>query len=101
MKTKECPGLKRISNSKGQFAIESVLLVTILIGGFMLITKYARDNNLISKLVTTPFTTNVAAMTAFGVWHADGCRSPGKARQTIGKCHPNSISRSVSSAPGL
>ena len=100
MKTVECPGLKRMNN-KGQFAIESVLLVTILIGLFMLVTKYARDNDLISKLVTTPFTTNVAAMTAFGVWKPDGCVSKGKPKQTIGKCHPNSITRSVSSAPGL
>jgi len=79
-------------------AIESVLLMTILVGGFMYLTKLIRDNQLVSKLVAKPIQ-NVATMTAYGTWKSDGCTAPGKSKQTIGKCHPNSIARSLSSDP--
>lgn len=94
-KKKEFLGLK---GNKGQFAIESVLLMSVLVGFFIFATNVAREKKLISKLVKEPMR-NVAAMTAFGTWKADGCIAPGKSKQTIGKCHPNSISRSLSSNP--
>lgn len=104
MKTDECLGLKGkskyapLQNQKGQFLIESVLLLVVLLGVFMLVSNYVRDKQLLSKLVEGPMR-NVSAMVAFGTWRADGCTAPGRARQTIGKCHPNSISRSLSSDP--
>lgn len=105
MKTNEFLGLKKKSsftaplrNQKGQFVIESVLLMVVLLGVFMLVTNYVRDKQLLSKLVEGSMR-NVSAMVAFGTWRADGCRAPGRANQTIGKCHPNSISRSLSSDP--
>jgi len=79
-------------------AIESVLLMTILVGGFMYLTKLIRDRQLVSNLVAKPIQ-NVATMTAYGTWRSDGCTAPGKSKQSIGKCHPNSIARSLSSDP--
>lgn len=98
MKTSVFLGLKRNNNNKGQFAIEAVLLLTVLVGLFMFVTKLVRDKGMISKLVEKPLT-NIAAMTAYGTWKPDGCTAPGKSKVTIGKCHPNSIARSLSSSP--
>lgn len=102
MKTKEFLGKKKTNslllNRRGQFLIESVLLLVILLGLFMAVTNYAREKKLLSKLVEGPIK-NVAAMTAFGTWKPDGCKSASGATLTIGKCHPNSISRSLSSSP--
>ncbi len=94
--TKEFLGLRK--NNKGQFAIESVLIMTVLVGIFFAVTKYAREKKLLVKLVEGPIA-NIATMTAYGTWKSDGCTSPGKSKQTIGKCHPNSIARSLSSDP--
>lgn len=94
--TNEFPGLKK--NNKGQIAIESLLLLTVLIGMFLAVSKYATKNQILSKLVAGPIK-NVATMTAYGTWKSDGCTAPGKTKQTIGKCHPNSIARSLSSNP--
>lgn len=96
MKTKEFLGLKK--NNRGQIALESVLLMTVLLGGFMFLTNWAQDKKILSQLVAGPIK-NVATMTAYGTWKADGCTAPGKSKQTIGKCHPNSIARSLSSNP--
>ena len=106
MKTNEFRGLRSNKfrlNNKGQIAIESVLLMVILLGVFMAVTNYARKKKLISELVQKPMQ-SLAIMTGFGVWKsADatiGCRAPGSsAGVSIGKCHPNSIARSLSSNP--
>lgn len=96
MKTNAFLGLRK--NNKGQIAIESVLLMTVLLSCFFLVTKTIRDKQMISKMVEKPMN-SVKAMTGYGTWNADGCTAPGKPRQTIGKCHPNSIARSLSSDP--
>ena len=96
MKTNAFRGLKE--NNKGQIAIESVLLMTVLLSAFFLVSKTIREKQLVSKMVAGPMT-NVKAMTGYGTWKADGCTAPGQSRQTIGKCHPNSIARSLSSDP--
>ena len=106
MKTKEFRGLKLNKfkiNNKGQIAIESVLLMVILLGAFMVVTNYARDKKLLSNLVQKPMQ-SLSIMVGFGVWKssdaATGCRAPGSsAGVSIGKCHPNSIARSLSSNP--
>lgn len=106
MKTKEFRGLKPnsfIHNNKGQVAIESVLLMVVLLGAFMVVTNYARDKKLLSNLVQKPMQ-SLSIMVGFGVWKSadatTGCRAPGSAAGvSIGKCHPNSIARSLSSNP--
>ena len=96
MKTNGFLGLKK--NSKGQMAIEAVLLMTVLAGGFLFVSKYFRENKIIANMMA-PSIKSVATMTAYGTWKENGCTAPGKSRQTIGKCHPNSIARSLSSDP--
>lgn len=98
MKTLGFRGLKR--NNKGQMALEAVLLMVVLMGFFMYTTKEVRERQLIAKLVE-PSINTVKNMTAYGTWKGEdqGCTAPGKTKQTIGKCHPNSIARSLSSDP--
>jgi hypothetical protein len=85
----------------GQFAIEAVLLMTILMGIFLTFLKYTRDNKMLQKVVSDPVAKKLEAVTGFGTWRPDGCTAPGKSQQTLGKCHPNSIHRSLSSDPGF
>ena len=84
--TNEFRGLKK--NNKGQLAIESVLLMVVLVGAFLALTKYVKDQKLLAKLVKKPIN-SVAAMTAYGTWKDTGCSAPGKSAVTLGKCHPN------------
>ena len=57
---------------------------------------YNEQGKLISKFVKKPIN-SIAAMTAYGTWKDTGCTAPGKSAVTLGKCHPNSIARSLSS----
>ncbi len=91
---KEFRGLKK--SNKGQMAIEAVLLMVVLVGAFLFLTKQLKDKKLLAKLVKGPIS-SVAAMTAYGTWKDTGCTAPGKSAVTLGKCHPNSIARSLSS----
>ena len=90
-----------LHNRKGQFAIEAVLLMVLLVGVFLGITNYTQKKNMLQKLVSEPMTNKIRTMIGFGTWKPDGCIATGKStRQTLGKCHPNSIHRSLSSDPG-
>ena len=92
----EFRGLKK--NSQGQMAIEAILMMVVLLGGFTVLTKTIREKKLLSTFVAKPIS-SIAAMTAYGTWKDTGCTAPGKSAVSIGKCHPNSISRSLSSEP--
>ena len=87
----------RLKNQKGQFAIEAVLLMTVLIGAFLALTQFAKKEQFVQKLVQKPME-RVGRMAAYGTWN-EGCSAPGKPKLTTGKCHPNSIARSLSSDP--
>lgn len=90
-----------LSNSRGQIAIESVLLLTILVGVFLATQRYLKGPpSMLQKLVSQPVSEKIEAIIGFGTWNPSGCTAPGKATQTMGKCHPNSIHRSLSSDPG-
>lgn len=95
MKTNEFRGLKKNS---GQVAIESILLMVILVGAFLGLTGKIKKDQLLAKFVAKHIK-NVETMASYGTWKADGCTAPGKSLQTLGKCHPNSIARSLSSNP--
>lgn len=85
-------------NNKGQFAIEAVLLMSVLVAGFIGLTNYAKNKNLIQNLVSKPME-RVSTMAGYGTWQSE-CTGQGKSKkQSIGKCHPNSIHRSLSSDP--
>lgn len=103
MKTSAFPGLNLNKlNNKGQFAIESVLLMVVLLGAFIAVTNYAKDKQLLSGLVQKPMQ-SLAIMAGYGVWKSPdagaACKAPGRPGVSLGKCHPNSIARSLSSNP--
>jgi hypothetical protein len=96
MKNSASLGLNK--NNKGQVALESILLMSVLVFVFLTLSNTIQEKKLLAKLVEKPMT-NLKAMTAYGTWSSEGCTAPGKSRQTIDKCHPNSIARSLSSDP--
>jgi hypothetical protein len=72
--------------------------MTVLVGAFLLLTSEARKRNFIQDLATKPMA-RLANMTGYGTWQM-GCYANGsKKKETLGKCHPNSIHRSLSSDP--
>lgn len=88
-----------LSNQKGQFLIEAVLLTVVLVGFFLVFIKYAKEKKFVSNLATKPME-NVQAMAGYGTWNKDGCKGLGKSSKvSLGKCHPNSTHRSTSSDP--
>lgn len=85
-------------NSKGQFAIEAVLLMTVLLGIFLAAVDQLKSKNVLANFVTKPMT-RVSNMVGYGTWQNE-CVGQGKSKkQSLGKCHPNSIQRSLSSNP--
>lgn len=85
-------------NQKGQFAIEAVLLMTVLLGAFLALTKAMNDNKILQKFVSAPME-RVGLMAGYGTWQKE-CVGQGKSKKlSLGKCHPNSIQRSLSSNP--
>ncbi len=93
---------KKISqNNNGQFAIETVLLMAVLVGGFVLFTNQVKQSGYITKLFSAPIL-NIKNMTSYGTWK-ESCTGFGssKSQQTLANCHPNSITRGLSSNPNL
>jgi len=73
-----------LRNRKGQFVIETVLLMVLMIGTFAWATNQLREKQYLAKLISGPWV-KVSGMIESGVWEA-----PDKAR----KLHPNQINRS-------
>lgn len=86
-------------NNKGQFAIEAVLLTALLVGVFVFVTSEIKKKNMMAKLVGGPIK-SVRNMTAFGTFR-EACMGLGSnsRRQTLSQCHPNSMTRALSSKP--
>ncbi|MBV2168187.1 MAG: hypothetical protein KUL82_05715 [Bdellovibrio sp.] len=78
-----------ISNNKGQFVIETVLMMVVTIGFFLWGTNQLREGKFLAKMIGGPWQ-KVAGMIEAGVWE-----TPDKAR----KLHPNQIERSVTVDP--
>ena len=81
--------LRTLSNQKGQFVIESVLLMTVLVGVFVASMKVFRDEKILAHLVEEPWQ-RVSGMIECGVWEV-----PAKAC----KDHPGNFNRAVSWNP--
>ena len=76
-------------NSKGQFAIEAVLLMVITVGLFAAATTQLREKQILAKLIEGPWK-KVAGMIETGVWE-DPKTSQSK--------HPNQANRGVTFDP--
>jgi hypothetical protein len=57
----------RLNDSKGQFAIEAVLLLTISLMGFMALIKGVKDQGLIENIFTKPWV-KISGMIENGAW---------------------------------
>ncbi len=85
-------------NQYGQATIEAVLLATILVGTFLFVTKKLKEKQIVQKFTTTSLG-RVKTMAEYGTWR-DACKPiSGGGGEKAANCHPNSINRSLSSAP--
>ena len=85
-------------NRKGQLAIEAVLLMTVLLSVFLVLTNELSKRKIIQNLVSKPIE-SVGRMAGYGTWQAQ-CVGQGKSKKlNLGQCHPNSIQRSLSTNP--
>ncbi|UYL10442.1 hypothetical protein B9G69_007595 [Bdellovibrio sp. SKB1291214] len=78
-----------VANRKGQFVIEAVLLMIVMLGIFMASMSQLRESKFLAKMITGPWD-KVAGMMESGVW-----LSAKDARQK----HPNQKDRSISLNP--
>lgn len=76
-------------NQKGQFVIEGVLLMVVMVGVFISATRYLREERFLAKLVGGPWEI-VSGMVESGVWEP-----PASAKTK----HPNQITRSNTERP--
>lgn len=74
----------RLHNQRGQFMIEAILLMSLLVFGFVALTRSLRESNIIPNIVTESWD-KVAGMSEVGVWEA-----PTSAAK---KKHPNTFNR--------
>lgn len=82
---------KSRSNQKGQFVIEAVLLMVVMLSIFMASVNALKDGQYLAKLISGPWE-KIAGMIESGVW--DGAAA---AR----KNHPNQLRRNVTVDPDL
>lgn len=78
-----------VRNNRGQFLIETVLLMVLTIGLFIGASNFLRDKKILSKMIGGPWL-KVSGMIEAGIWDA-----PDQARAK----HPNQIDRSLSLKP--
>lgn len=78
-----------LTNERGQFVIEAVLLMVVSVGLLSFALKSLRDNDTMSKLVSEPWQ-KVAGMIESGNWNT---------ADVAAKKHPNQINRSLSWDP--
>jgi len=73
--------------------------MALLIGTFMFVTGIVKKQNMIGRLFEKPVK-SIRNMTGFGTFR-ESCEGLGanKKKQNLSQCHPNSISRALSSDP--
>lgn len=80
---------RTLANNKGQFLVESVLLMTFAVGALIWATGQLRENQFLAKMISGPWL-RVSGMIESGVW-----APPEEARQK----HPNQWARSLTVEP--
>ena len=79
-----------LRNRRGQFLIETVLMMTVTIGLFVFGTAKLREGKFLAKLISGPWE-KVAVMIETGTWET---RAVGVTK------HPNTQNRGISLDPG-
>lgn len=75
-----------LHNQRGQFVIESVLMIIVLMGVFTASVKALQDNKFLAKVVEEPWG-RVQGMLECGVWG-----TPAKVCKTMASSTPRTIS---------
>ena len=78
-----------VRNNKGQFLVETVLMMVLTVGLFIAATGQLKERKVLAKLIGGPWE-RVSGMIEAGVW-----APPDEAR----KKHPNQTDRSLSLDP--
>lgn len=78
-----------VRNNKGQFLIETVLLMVLTVGLFIGASNFLREKKILAKMIGGPWE-KASGMIEAGVWD-----KPDQARAK----HPNQLSRSLSLKP--
>lgn len=86
------------NNQRGQIAIEAVLLATVLISFFLVLKNQLQSRQVFQK-ITTASAARVKHMAEYGTWKEQCKPVSGNGAERAANCHPNSINRSLSSAP--
>lgn len=73
-----------LRNQQGQFVIEGILLMVLMVALTIALTTKVRETGLVTRMVTGPWA-KIAGMTENGVWE-----EPGPAARAA---HPNSFDR--------
>jgi len=61
------PKLNCLNNNSGQFAIEAVLIMTVLVSAFVFGTSQLRESKALARLISSPWV-NVVGMIECGEW---------------------------------
>lgn len=78
-----------LRNNKGQFVIETVLLMIVSVGFFLWGTNQLREGKFLAKMIGGPWQ-KVAGMIESGVWSES---------EAARKLHPNQKNRSITVDP--
>jgi hypothetical protein len=78
--------LKPVRNARGQFIVESILLMIIFAGGTLAVVQYFQSNSVFAQVVSAPWQ-SLAGMIQNGEW-----QSP----QSSMQLHPNNHARHAS-----
>lgn len=73
-----------LSNSKGQFVIEAILLMTLLVGVVTVLTTQIKERGILNEMISGPWA-KISGMAEFGVWAEPDARTK--------KLHPNTFTR--------
>lgn len=73
-----------LRNQRGQFVIEGLLLMVVLLSVFVFLSGKIKESGIVSQMVTGPWS-KIAGMTETGTWQEAGPA----ARES----HPNSYNR--------
>ena len=76
----------KLKEQSGQMIVESVLIMTMLVGFAYFISGYISKNNVIARLVSSPWT-NLSGVIQNGTWAAPNASM---------KLHPNNTENKIS-----
>ena len=76
----------KLKEQGGQMIVESVLIMTMLVGFAFFISSYFRSNEIVAKLISSPWT-NLAGVIQNGTW--------APATQNM-RLHPSDMDRRIS-----